>query len=86
MTSEIMTLAERLASAGKTYLSDAALAGYARRFKVDPDDGRRAGIIADRLRRRRQIEEGRNTFSATPLPIDAPIELLARDDRRRGKA
>ena len=85
MSDHVMALAQRLASSGKIHISDTALAGYARRFNVDPDDGRRAAIIADRIRRRRQLDEGRNTFSAAPLPINAPIELLDRKDRRRGE-
>lgn len=86
MSPAILALADRLASAGKIHVSDQALAGYGRRFKVDFDDARKAAIVADRLRRQRQAAERRNGFHTEPLPPDAPIVLVDKKDRRRGVA
>lgn len=84
MSPPILTLAEKLATGRGRYLSDQQLGAYRHQAGLSFDDARRAAIVADRLRRQRQASECLNTFHAKPLPIDAPISLLDRKDRRRG--
>jgi len=86
MSPAILQLAEKLATGLGRYLNDQQLGAYRSKMGVSFDDARRAAIVADRLRRQRQAEELRNTFHAEPLPINAPIALMDRKDRRRGVA
>jgi hypothetical protein len=53
MTDQIMTLAEGLAGGTGRYVDDKRLRAAGRKFGLSFDDARRAGIIADRLRRER---------------------------------
>jgi hypothetical protein len=81
MTDQIMTLAEGLAGGTGRYVDDKRLRAAGRKFGLSFDDARRAGIIADRLRRERQAADG---LLVEAVRIDAPIALLDHKDRRRG--
>lgn len=78
MTGEIMTFAQRLAASKHRFISDQALSACMRQWgpRLSLEDARRAAILADRLRRHQQAEEGRPNFSVDLVPLDAPIELI----------
>lgn len=80
MSPAIVELAERLAGSHVRYASDQSLAGFGKGLGLRLDDCRRAAILADRMRRHRQEEEGK----AEAVPVDAPIVLLSKTDKRRG--
>lgn len=88
ITPEIMTLAQRLATSRHRYISDQALSACIRQWspRLSLEDARRAAIVADRIRRHRQAEEGRPSFHVDLVPLDAPIELIRPIKRQKRKA
>lgn len=75
---ELMTFAERLATSRHRFISDQALSACIRQWgpRLSMEDARRAAIVADRIRRHKQAEEGRPSFHVDLVPVDAPVELI----------
>ena len=82
MSPAILSLAEKLSTGCWRYLGD-QLAPTVTRRVLSFDGARRPAIVADRLRRQSRAAEYRNGFHAEPLPIEAPISLMDRKDRRQ---
>lgn len=78
ITPEIMTFAQRLATSRHRFITDQALSACMLQWgpRLSLEDARRAAIVADRIRRHQQAEEGRPSFHIDLVPIDAPVELI----------
>lgn len=76
MTPKIREIAEKLAGGRYRFLSDIQIGSIRSRYNATRDEVRTAAIMADRIRRQRQLAEGRNSFGVTGLvEIGAPIVL-----------
>lgn len=72
----VTELAEVLASGRYRFLTDMQIGTLRRLYGASRDDVRKAAILADRIRRQRQVDEGSNTFRVCGLvPVEAPIVL-----------
>ncbi|TAV04035.1 hypothetical protein [Rhizobium ruizarguesonis] len=72
----IIEIAERLATSRYRFITDMQIGTLRRKYGASRDEIRSAAILADRLRRQRQMDEQWNTFTVAPLiPPDAPIAL-----------
>ena len=72
----VQTIAEELASSRFRFLTDIQIGAMRRKYGASRDEVRSAAIVANRLRRQRQLQEGRLGFTISPqIAPDAPIHL-----------
>jgi hypothetical protein len=72
----IIDIAESLATSRYRFITDMQIGALRRKYGASRDEIRSAAILADRLRRQRQLDEPCNTFTVSPLiPPHAPIAL-----------
>lgn len=77
----VRDIAERLASSKVRYITDLETGAYRRHYGATRDEVRAAAIMADRIRRQKQIAENRPTFAVHAIvEPDATITL---PDKRR---
>ncbi|TXH81179.1 MAG: hypothetical protein E6Q77_08600 [Rhizobium sp.] len=81
----VKEIAAYLASSRLRFLTDIQIGTMRRKYGASRDEVRSAAIIADRIRRRRQIEERRDGFTVGPqIAPDAPI-YLPKEDKTNGR-
>jgi len=72
----IFAIAQDLATSKLRFLTDVQIGTLRRKYSASRDEIRMAAIVADRLRRQRQLDNQWNTFTVSPqIPPDAPITL-----------
>ncbi|MGO8104923.1 hypothetical protein AB9F46_31530 [Rhizobium leguminosarum] len=72
----IIDIAESLAKSRYRFITDMQIGALRRKYGASRDEIRSAAILADRLRRQRQLDNQWNTFTVSPqIPADAPIVL-----------
>lgn len=82
----IEELAERLAESPGRFLTELQMGPYQRHHGFTRDEVRTAAVLADRIRRRRQLSEGISTFRVDGLvDIDAPIILPVKEKPKRAR-
>jgi hypothetical protein len=81
----VVAIAEALASSKYRFLTDVQIGTLRRIHKASRDEIRAAAIVADRIRRQRQLAEGRAAF-AVVTPVD-PLDAIAlpAEPKARGK-
>ncbi|EUB95577.1 hypothetical protein PMI07_002065 [Rhizobium sp. CF080] len=80
---DIFALAEALSNSHHRFLTDLQIGAFRRHYGASRDEVRTAAIIADRLRRQRQLEERPNGFRVEPqIAPDAPIVLQPQQKAR----
>jgi hypothetical protein len=73
---DLSAIAETLATSRFRFLTDIQIGALRRKYNASRDEIRSAAILADRLRRQRQLDKHWNTFTVSPqIPPDAPIAL-----------
>lgn len=79
-------LAERLAESPGRFLTEVQMGPYQRHHGFTRDEVRTAAVLADRIRRRRQLSEGISTFRVDGLvDIDAPVILPVKEKPKRAR-
>ncbi|MGO7353329.1 hypothetical protein ACCS66_01150 [Rhizobium ruizarguesonis] len=72
----ITDIAVSLAKSRYRFITDMQIGALRRKYGASRDEIRSAAILADRLRRQRQLDNQWNTFTVSPqIPADAPIVL-----------
>ncbi|NEK36298.1 MULTISPECIES: hypothetical protein [Rhizobium] len=80
---DLSAIAETLATSRFRFLTDIQIGTLRRKYGATRDEIRSAAILADRLRRQRQLDNQWNTFTVSPqIPADAPI-VLPKEQRLR---
>ncbi|EJC69360.1 hypothetical protein Rleg5DRAFT_5150 [Rhizobium leguminosarum bv. viciae WSM1455] len=80
---DLSAIAETLATSRFRFLTDIQIGALRRKYSASRDEIRSAAILADRLRRQRQLDNQWNTFTVSPqIPADAPI-VLPKEKRLR---
>ncbi len=75
---DIEAMATYLAGSRLRFLTDIQIGTMRRKYGASRDEVRSAAIVADRIRRQRQVSEGRSCFTVSPqIAPDAPIVLRA---------
>ncbi|MBY5316152.1 hypothetical protein [Rhizobium leguminosarum] len=83
----ITAIAESLAKSHYRFITDTQIGALRRKYSASRDEIRCAAILADRLRRQRQLDNQWNTFIVSPLiPPDAPIALPKEQRLRRASS
>jgi len=78
---DIKAIAADLAKSRHRFLTDIQIGAIRRKHGASRDEVRSAAIMADRIRRQRQIQERHNGFTVIPqIALDEPIVL--RDEYR----
>ena len=84
---DIKAMAEYLASSRFRFLTDIQIGTMRRKYDASRDEVRAAAVMADRIRRQRQLRENRTGFTVAPeIAPDAPIDLPEEKDRKEPNA
>ena len=78
---DIEAIAHALAESRYRFLTDMQIGTIRRLHKATRDEVRTAAIMADRIRRHRQLGEGRNSFSVSGL-VEAEAPIVLRDETK----
>lgn len=86
----VADLAEHLAAGRLRFLTDVQIGQFRRLHGLTRDEVRTAAILADRIRRRRQMAEASNSFRVDGLveldaPVVLPIEVKPKGMRKVGR-